>query len=136
LQVAIFEEGSKKMSLPFEEGPFYQRWYDHDPALSKALQQLRQASDKYQAQVALNIIKIVVEHQAEATTNGSNIPVDANDVSSFLSADNDTETQLLRRRWYDVNETLRSAMQLLHDCPDDLQRTLIPTIVSMIEQSL
>lgn len=101
-----------------------QRWYDKDPALHKALMQLQQASDKYQAQVALNIIKIVVEHQSSASD------------SEASSIDLREPKKTLNRRWYDVNETLQSAMQLLQDCPEDLQKTMIPTIVTMIEQSL
>ncbi len=100
----------------------YQRWYDRDPALSRALDHLRQASDAYQAQVALNIIKIIVEHQA------------AEDADEPDDAPRDHPHQ--RRRWYDVNATLHSAMQLLRDCPDDLQQTVIPSITRMIEQTL
>ena len=35
-------------------------WYDSDPALQKALTHLRSAHDRYQAQVALNIIKKLI----------------------------------------------------------------------------
>ncbi len=109
----------------------YQRWYDKDPALSKALEQLRQASDKYQAQVALNIIKIVIEHRTEAEAQN---PIET--LNQAVCHHESIESEILRRRWYDLNETLHSAMQLLQDTPDDLQKSLIPTIAQMIESSL
>jgi hypothetical protein len=108
----------------------FQRWYDREPVLRQALESLRQASDKYQAQIALNIILIVVEHQIESET--------LSDVEDLLQVvENSKEhSQQYFRRWYDVNETLRSAMQLLHDCPDDVQVQLIPTIHKMVEETL
>ncbi len=109
----------------------YHRWYDEDPALSKALGQLRQASDKYQAQIALNIIKIIIEHQTEEESKSTLESLNKN-----IGNGESIEQQILRRRWYDINETLHSAMQLLQDTPDELQKSLIPTIAQMIETSL
>ncbi|MBY0450576.1 MAG: hypothetical protein K2X01_08140 [Cyanobacteria bacterium] len=108
-----------------------QRWYDQDPALSQALNHLRNASDRYQAQVALNIIKIIIEHQIEG--DGETTIEDMNKVVDEKPGEVDPH---LRRRWYDVNESLRSAMHLLRDCPDELQKSLIPTISRMIEETL
>jgi hypothetical protein len=107
------------------------RWYDRDPDLSHAIAQLEQADSVYQAQVALNIIKIMVEHEIEATATNDNISLDP--------AQHWTETckpYPLRRRWYDVNETVRSAMAMLEDCPEELQATLLPQIVAMVENTL
>jgi hypothetical protein len=112
-----------------------QRWYDKDPALSHALEQLRTASDKYQAQIALNIINIIVEHQIETDTNVQ-LNGSGGDNTHLVASSVTSEQHQSRRRWYDVNATLRSAMQLLQDCPEDLQRQIIPTIVRMIEQTL
>ncbi|MEB3206253.1 MAG: hypothetical protein VKK59_02750 [Vampirovibrionales bacterium] len=107
----------------------FQRWYDQDPALSRALGSLRKASDRHQAQVALNILKVVIEHQIEDETGHS-----ADDVRSIIEST--SQLQENRRRWYDVNETLRAAMHLLYDCPDDLQKTVIPAVSRMIETTL
>jgi len=118
------------------------RWYDTDPALSKALKQLRVAPDRYHAQVALNIIKIIIEHQAEENPSvrgvqqeqdGFDDPIQATVQQYSVRA---AEQELLRRRWYDLNETLHAAMQLLHDCPDDIQQQVIPTVSRMIESTL
>lgn len=108
------------------------RWYDRDPVLRRAIEQLRHAPDKYQAQIALNIIKIIVEHQMEEETD---IPAEelADRVSGYRRSWDD---QRGHRRWYDMQETLSSAIQLLSDCPEDLQKRVIPTIAAMIEKTL
>lgn len=107
------------------------RWYDSDPVLQRALEQLRQATDKQQAQVALNIIKIVVEHQLE---NQGTVAIE--DLDSALPYRRSWDGHRKHRRWYDVHETLSSAIQLLGDCPEDLQAKIIPTIAQMIEKTL
>lgn len=107
------------------------RWYDQDPILARAIEQLRNAENKHQAQIALNIIKIIVEHQIELETD---LPVE--DLDSALNYRSATESGRRHRRWYDLHETLSSAMQLLHDCPDDLQQRVIPVIADMIEKTL
>ncbi|HEY9745390.1 MAG TPA: hypothetical protein V6C99_04145 [Oculatellaceae cyanobacterium] len=107
------------------------RWYDQDPVLARAIEQLRTAPDRYQAQVALNIIKIIVEHQIELETD---LPVE--DLDSALNYRRGMQADHRHRRWYDMHETLSSAMRLLEDCPDDLQRRVIPSIANMIENTL
>ena len=95
------------------------------------MEQLRLARDKYQAQIALNIVKIIVEHEFENQTQ-----TDIEDIGKMLVALDYGNESLRRRRWYDLHETLRSAIQLLHDCPDDLQQQVIPGITHMIEDAL
>lgn len=121
------------MSLPDENSPTdpSQRWYDSDPALQGAIAQLRAASDQHQAQIALNIIKIIVEHQMEDETS-----IKMEDLHNVLPNKASWEQQQQQRRWYDVHETLSSAIQLLLDCPYDLQERLIPSIIQVIETTL
>lgn len=107
------------------------RWYDSDPVLQRALGQLRQATDKQQAQVALNIIKIVVEHQLE---DQSSMAIE--DLDSALPYRRSWDDHRQHRRWYDMHETLSSAIQLLGDCPEDLQVKIIPSIAQMIEKTI
>ena len=38
------------------------RWYDRDPVLSSAMKTLEQSDDETQIKVALNLIKIITEH--------------------------------------------------------------------------
>ena len=106
------------------------RWIDQDPALSEALETLRKSETRYQALVALNIIKIIIEHKIEAKTFGH-----IEDLVSELERSRD-KARLYYRRWYDVNETLSAALMLLQDCPDDIQAKVIPSICRMVEEAL
>lgn len=107
------------------------RWYDNDPALHRAMEQLRNAPDNYQAQVALNIIKIIVEHQMEEEPGEPIQPLD-----NTLPRQRSYDEHRQHRRWYDVHETLSSAIQLLMDSPEDLQKRMIPSIAQMIDTTL
>jgi hypothetical protein len=110
------------------------RWYDKDPALSQALGSLRQAPDRFQAQIALNIIKVIVEHRMETLNEG---PVIEEAMQAAIESTHATTSKRLQqRRWYDVNETLRAAMQLLSETPEDVQQMMMPSIVKIIENAL
>ena len=41
------------------------RWYDQDPVLSSAMQTLEESGDDTQIKIALNLIKIITEHNIE-----------------------------------------------------------------------
>lgn len=112
------------------------RWYDRDPALRRAMAQLREAGDRYQAQVALNLIKIIVEHQSASEGAGDGDTPDTEALRQALAGTDTPQARARRRRWYDVNETLRSAMVLLKECPTDVQQSRMPAIVAMIEDTL
>ena len=107
----------------------HRRWYDREPVLAKALDELKHASSAYQAQVALNIMKVIVEHRTEAALQE---PAENLELMTM----NATPDAGQRRRWYDTDQTLQAAMQLLQDTPADIQVTLLPSIAQMIEDAL
>lgn len=121
------------MTLPSEnhEDTPRKRWYDQDPVLYRAMEHLRRATDKQQAQVALNIIKIIVEHQIEEETQ---IPPET--LTQALAQYRAQDPHGAHRRWYDLHETLSAAIHMLSDCPEDLQMKVIPSISQMIERTL
>ena len=41
------------------------RWYDKDPVLSQAVSTLEHSDDETQIRIALNLIKIIIEHNIE-----------------------------------------------------------------------
>lgn len=43
----------------------HRRWYDKDPVLSQAVQTLEKSDDETQIRIALNLIKIIIEHNIE-----------------------------------------------------------------------
>ncbi|HIT55290.1 TPA: hypothetical protein IAA92_03435 [Candidatus Galligastranaerophilus intestinigallinarum] len=45
---------------------FYSRWYDKDPVLSMSMRTLANSDDATQIQVALNLIKVIIEHNIKS----------------------------------------------------------------------
>jgi hypothetical protein len=121
-------------SEPSQGSPAYARWYDKDPALSKALEALKSAPSRYQAQVALNIMKVILEQKLE---NKLDRLITDEVIAETVESINENEaTRHQYRRWYDVNETLRASMNLLADTPDDLLKSMVPRLVELIEKAL
>ena len=86
------------------------RWYDKDPVLSSAMKTLEQSDDDAQIKVALNLIKIITEH------NISNSEYES--VEDIVSATEDILETTKKDRWYDLDSTLRTAITLLQNCPE------------------
>jgi hypothetical protein len=127
---------SQSKGSPSEQNPISpQRWYDKDPALTKALESLRVAPNAFHAQVALNIISVIVEHRLEELQQHSSLSSEAFR-QSLMEKAQDLVMPSYGKRWYDVNETLQSAIQMLKDTPDDIQKHVIPAIALVIEQAI
>lgn len=86
------------------------RWYDKDPVLSSAMKTLEESDDETQIKIALNLIKIITEH------NISNNEYES--VEDIVSATEDILESTQKGRWYDLDATLRTAISLLQNCPD------------------
>ena len=50
-----------------EYSPKFRRWYDKDPVLSSAMKTLENSDDETQIRIALNLIKIIIEHNIESS---------------------------------------------------------------------
>jgi hypothetical protein len=110
------------------------RWYDEDPALSRVLESLKSAPDEYHAKVALNILKVIAEHQLERPVDE---PEQLESFAEQVMVWNQAQRQALQhRRWYDINDTLSAAMNMLESAPPDIRQQLIPGIVGLIESAL
>ena len=86
------------------------RWYDKDPVLSSAMKTLEESDDETQIKVALNLIKIITEHNIHDSEYES--------VEDIVSSTEDLMENSKRDRWYDLDGTLRTAISLLQNCPD------------------
>lgn len=86
------------------------RWYDKDPVLSSAMKTLEESADETQIKVALNLIKIITEH------NISNSEYES--VEDIVSATEDVLENTKKGRWYDLDSTIRTAITLLQNCPE------------------
>jgi carboxypeptidase C (cathepsin A) len=92
------------------------RWYDRDPVLSSAMKTLEETDDETQIKIALNLIKIITEH------NISNSEYES--VEDIVSATEDVLENTKKGRWYDIDSTLRTAITLLQNCPDSTRSVI------------
>lgn len=103
----------------------YRRWYDKDPLLSKSMHTLEESDDETQIKVALNLIKILIEHNiSENTFTG---------VEDVLSA---VEDGLVEKgnnnRWYDLDSTVRTAINMLENSPVPVQKAVAKEMAKMV----
>ena len=104
------------------------RWYDKDPVLSSAMKTLEESNDDTQIKIALNLIKIITEHNlTEASYE---------EVSDIINATEvDLSTQK-RNRWYDIDETLRTAISMLQNCPEDTRKVIAVEMAKMVVEEI
>jgi hypothetical protein len=102
----------------------YRRWYDKDPVLSEAVRTLEETDDQTQIRVALNLIKIIIEHNIEDEKFEA--------VDDIISAVGSGLDDNRRGRWYDIDATLRTAMNMLQNCPADTQKIIAKEMAKMV----
>jgi hypothetical protein len=106
------------------------RWYDKDPVLSSAMKTLEESDDETQIKIALNLIKIITEH------NISNSEYES--VEDIVSATEDILETTKKGRWYDLDGTLRTAISLLQNCPDStrsvIAKELAKNVIEIIKK--
>ena len=104
------------------------RWYDRDPVLSSAMQTLEESNDDTQIKIALNLIKIITEHNIADS--------EYEEVTDIINA---TEVDLAtqkRNRWYDIDETLRTAISMLQNCPEDTRKVIAVEMAKMVVEQI
>lgn len=102
------------------------RWYDNDPVLSKAMKVLESSDDKFQIQVAINLIKVIIEHNIQENTFIS--------VDDIISSVEEGNSQRGNSRWYDIDKTLRTAIQMLENCPAQMQSEIAKDMANLVAQ--
>lgn len=104
------------------------RWYDRDPVLSSAMETLEESGDDTQIKIALNLIKIITEHNIEDSKY--------EEVSDIINA---TEVDLAtqkRNRWYDLDETVRTAISMLQNCPEVTRHEIAVEMARMVVEEI
>ena len=104
------------------------RWYDKDPILSNAVHILEQSDDETQIKIALNLIKIIIEHNIE---DG-----ECETVDDILNAVGQGLEDNRNSRWYDIDSTLKTAMNMLQNCPQSTQRMIAQEMAQMVLKSI
>ena len=100
------------------------RWYDKDPVLSKTMRILQTSDDEFQIKMAINLIKVIIEHNIDSDQFQS--------IEDIMSAVNDGRIEKGNSRWYDIDNTVRTAMQMLENCPPPTQNAIAHQMASMI----
>ena len=107
-----------------EYSSHYRRWYDKDPVLSEAVKTLEETDDQTQIRVALNLIKIIIEHNIEDEKYEA--------VDDIINAVGLRLDDNRRGRWYDIDTTLRTAMNMLQNCPADTQKIIAKEMAQLV----
>lgn len=102
----------------------HRRWYDKDPVLSEAVRTLEETDDQTQIRVALNLIKIIIEHNIEDEKFEA--------VDDIINAVGSGLDDNRRGRWYDIDTTLRTAMNMLQNCPENTQKVIAKEMAKMV----
>ncbi len=100
------------------------RWYDRDPLLSKSMKTLEETDDETQIKVALNLIKIIIEH------NISSNEFEA--VGDILAAVEEGVEGRGNARWYDIDQTVRTAITMLENSSEHIQTIAAKEIAKMV----
>lgn len=100
------------------------RWYDKDPVLSQAVSTLENSDDQTQIRIALNLIKIIIEHNIEEEKFEA--------VEDIINAVGSGLDDNRKGRWYDIDSTLRTAMNMLQNCPEATQHIIAKEMAKMV----
>ena len=85
---------------------------------------LENSDDETQIKVALNLIKILIEHNiSENTFTG---------VEDVLSAVEDGLVEKGNNRWYDIDKTVRTAINMLENSPLPVQKAVAKEMAQMV----
>lgn len=107
-----------------EYSPSSRRWYDRDPVLSSAMKTLEQSDDDSQIKIALNLIKIIIEHNIESSEYEA--------IEDIISAVEAGVEENRNNRWYDIDSTLRTAISMLQNCPESTQHVIAKEMAKMV----
>ena len=100
------------------------RWYDRDPVLSSAMKTLEETDDETQIKVALNLIKIIVEHNLAFS--------EYTDVNEIIEAVEEGMDERANSRWYDIDRTVRAAINMLENSPADTQKIIAKEMAKIV----
>ena len=104
------------------------RWYDKDPVLSQAVKTLEETDDETQIRIALNLIKIIIEHNIEEEKFEA--------VEDIINAVGSGLDDNRKGRWYDIDSTLRTAMNMLQNCPEATQHIIAKEMAKMVVETI
>ena len=106
----------------------HRRWYDKDPILSRSMKTLEASDDETQIKVALNLIKIIVEHNLAFS--------EYTDVNEIIEAVEEGMDERANSRWYDIDRTVRAAINMLQNSPADTQKIIAKEMAKIVIEKI
>ena len=110
------------------ESQYFSRWYDKDPVLSMSIRTLANSSDERQIAVALNLIKIIIEHNIRDNKYEN--------VEDIMAAVEDGRIQRGNSRWYDIDSTVRTAIQMLEKCSTETKKKVALDMAQLVIEKI
>ena len=110
------------------DNQYYSRWYDKDPVLSMSMRTLANSSDERQIAVALNLIKVIIEHNIQDNKYEN--------VEDIMSAVEDGRIQRGHSRWYDIDSTVRTAIQMLEQCSPETKKKVALDMAQIVIEKI
>ena len=110
------------------ENQYFSRWYDKDPVLSMSMRTLANSSDENQISVALNLIKVIIEHNIQDNKYEN--------VEDIMSAVEDGRIQRGHSRWYDIDSTVRTAIQMLEKCAPETKKKVALDMAQLVIEKI
>ena len=107
---------------------YFSRWYDKDPVLSMSMRTLANSSDESQIAVALNLIKVIIEHNIQDNQYEN--------VEDIMSAVEDGRIQRGNSRWYDIDSTVRTAIQMLEKCSPETKKKVALDMAQIVIEKI
>ncbi len=110
------------------DNQYFSRWYDKDPVLSMSMRTLSTSTDTKQIEVALNLIKVIIEHNIQDNKYEN--------VEDIMSAVEDGRIQRGHSRWYDIDSTVRTAIQMLEKCSPDTKKKVALDMAQIVIEKI
>ncbi|MBQ8635763.1 hypothetical protein IJ425_06395 [bacterium] len=110
------------------ENQYFSRWYDKDPVLSMSIRTLANSSDERQIAVALNLIKVIIEHNIQDNKYEN--------VEDIMAAVEDGRIQRGHSRWYDIDSTVRTAIQMLEKCSPETKKKVALDMAQLVIEKI
>ena len=107
---------------------YFSRWYDKDPVISMSMRTLASSSDENKIAVALNLIKVIIEHNIENN--------EFENVEDIMDAVEDGRIQRGHSRWYDIDSTLRTAIQMLEKCEPEVKKKVALDMAQLVIEKI
>ena len=107
---------------------YFSRWYDKDPVLSMSMRTLANSDDASRIAVALNLIKVIIEHNIDNN--------EFSNIEDIMGAVEDGLIQKGTNRWYDLDATIRTAIQMLEKCSNETRQKVALDMAQLVIEKI